>query len=117
VFRLPKSGWSRDLLGQPQARGFMWGAGTAMAAYFIWPAVKEAIRPATKGVVRGAMAAGDRFRSAMAGAREGVEDLVAEAQFERMRDGFADQVEDSGHAIAEAIRPDPPNPKRTTKVG
>lgn len=91
--RLGRPGWMTDMWGEPQTRGFLWGVGTAMAAYFVWPAVREAVRPATKGVVRGAMAAGDRFRYAMSGAREGLEDVIAEAQFERMKDAIGDKAE------------------------
>lgn len=84
--RFGRARWMGDMWGEPQTRGFLWGAGTALAAYFLWPAVREAVRPATRGVIRGAMVAGDRFRYAMATAREGLEDVVAEAQFDRMRD-------------------------------
>lgn len=104
--RLGRMGLSADWMGQPQTRGFLWGAGTAMAAYFLWPAMREAVRPATKGVVRGAMAAGDRFRYAFSGARESLEDIVAEAQFDRMRDVVGDTVESAGETLADTIRPD-----------
>lgn len=75
----------QDMFRETQTRGFLWGVGTTMAVMYFWPGIRGVARPAAKGVVRGAMAAGDRFRYAMATAREGVEDLVAEAQFERMR--------------------------------
>lgn len=100
LFRSPN--WMREMTGQPQTRGFVWGVGTAVAAYFLWPAVREVVRPATRGVVRGAMVAGDRFRYAMANAREGIEDVVAEAQFDRMREAVGAQAE---HAAEAAVDP------------
>lgn len=105
MMRFGRSGWSKDIWGQPQTRGFIWGAGTAMAAYFLWPAVKEAVRPATKGVVRGAMTAGDRFRYAMSGAKERLEDVIAEAQFERLRDAVGEKAEHVAESVVEAITP------------
>ncbi|HEY3366985.1 MAG TPA: hypothetical protein VGK74_18185 [Symbiobacteriaceae bacterium] len=72
-----------------------------MTAYFLWPAVKEAVRPATKGMVRGAMVAGDRFRYAMSGAKEGLEDLVAEAQFERARDHVGSGIKEAAEGVVE----------------
>lgn len=110
MFRIG-SGWSGEMLEQPQTRGFLWGVGTAMAAYFLWPAMKEAVRPATKGVVRGAMAAGDRFRYAMANAREGLEDIMAEAQFERMRDAMEEQVADADDPLVDPLPPTKSDPR------
>lgn len=105
MMRFGRSGWMSDIWGEPQTRGFMWGVGAAMAGYFLWPAVKEAVRPATKGVVRGAMTAGDRFRYAMSGAKERIEDVIAEAQFERMRDAVGDKVDQVAEGVVEAVTP------------
>lgn len=94
--------WNWDTLSNPQARGFVWGAGTAMAAYYFWPSVTRVVRPVTKGAIRGAMVAGDRFRYAMARTREGLEDIFAEAQFDRMRDA-ADPAGDSTPDLTPSI--------------
>lgn len=103
LFRRPD--FMREMVGQPQSRGFMWGVGTAVAAYFLWPAVREVVRPATRGVIRGAMVAGDRFRYAMSNAREGIEDVVAEAQFERMREAVGAQAEHAAESAVSAVHP------------
>lgn len=81
-----RSGWLGDVLGETQNRGFLWGLGTAAAAYYLWPTVQGVFRPAAKNVIRGTMAAGERFRYTMTRAKEALEDVMAEAQFERMRD-------------------------------
>ena len=107
MFRLRKT-FDGDMWGRPQTRGFLWGVGAAMAGYFLWPAIKEAVRPATKGVVRGAMVAGEKFRYAMGNAREGIEDVVAEAQFERMRDAVGNRVEEAAERVVDVFHPDKP---------
>lgn len=114
--RFGRTRWMREMFGEPQTRGFLWGAGAALAAYFLWPAVREAVRPCAKGVIRGAMVAGDRFRYALATAREGVEDVIAEAQFERLRGAAAPEAADGAPgevpdlAVPEAAAP--PHPKK-----
>lgn len=106
VFQFGRSaGMLRETLGRPQTRGFLWGVGATMAAYFVLPAVREVIRPAAKGVVRGAMVAGDRFRYAVSGAREGLEDIVAEAQFDRMRDTADPLANESVETVSQALTP------------
>lgn len=102
----------RDVLQEPKSRGFLWGAGAAAAAYVLWPAVREAVRPCAKGMVRGAMVAGDRFRYAMAGAREGLEDVIAEAQFERMRDVAGPEEGAPAEPDPDATAPRTPAPRR-----
>jgi hypothetical protein len=110
--RFGRPGFLRETLRSPQTRGFIWGFGAATAAYFLLPAIKEAVRPTAKGVVRGAMVAGDRFRSAMAGAREGLEDIVAEAQYDRMRGMAEPDLDASVDTVTQAIQPRTPNDAR-----
>lgn len=71
------SGWMRDLTSQPKTRGFLWGVGAAVTAYFVWPAFREAVRPSRQ---TSAMMAGEQFRDAYGSARGSVDDLMAEAQ-------------------------------------
>lgn len=69
-----------ELMSGPQARGFMWGVGAAMAASFLVPAVRKAVFPAPRAVTRGSVVAGERYAHALANAREGVVDVVDEGQ-------------------------------------
>lgn len=99
--RRGKSGWMGEILGESYNRGFVWGIGAAVAAYFLWPAVQGAFRPAAKNVIRGTMAAGDRFRDTAVRAKEALEDVIAEAQFERVRDVVGPDPEPGGGEVRE----------------
>ena len=87
--RIGRSGWMADVISEPKGRGFLWGAATVTAAYFLWPTVQGVFRPTAKSMVRGTLAAGDRFRYTVSRAKEALEDVIAEAQFERARDAVA----------------------------
>ncbi|MHB9144529.1 MAG: hypothetical protein ACYC5Y_04250 [Symbiobacteriia bacterium] len=76
----------RNLLQSREAMSFGLGVGTAALGLLLWPVIKKASRPVAKSLVAGAMAAGDRAKSAMAELKEGLEDVVAEAQYERMQE-------------------------------
>ena len=77
-----------NLLQSREAKGFGLGVGAAVLGFLFWPVIKRSARPVTKVVVAGAMAAGDRVRTAVAELKEGLEDVVAEAQFERMKESM-----------------------------
>jgi len=61
------------------------GAALAFAASTLWPIVKNTLKPLAETGMNGAASLTDRIQYALQVARDEVEDIVAEAQFERMR--------------------------------
>lgn len=61
------------------------GAALALAASALLPIAKSALRPLAAGGVQSGAGLLQRTRSLIQMAREEVEDIVAEAQFERMK--------------------------------
>lgn len=96
----------RQLLDSPGARNFGLGVGAAMLGYLLWPVARRAVRPVFKGAIKGALLLGDRVQELAARAREGLEDLVAEAQFERVREGMGPEA----GAAPDAPALEPPAP-------
>lgn len=72
----------RNMLRAPQARGFGLGLGVALLGYVLWPALKLTMRPAARGLVKGALITAHRTGRVIAEAREELEDLFAEARYE-----------------------------------
>lgn len=65
--------------------GMITGIGVALAASVILPMVKKVARPAMAVGIQGATMLGNEVKSRVGHIKEGIEDIVAEAQFERMR--------------------------------
>lgn len=63
----------------------MTGIGLALAASVLLPVVKAVARPMLAAGMQGAVTVGNQVRSGVSYIREEVEDLLAEAQFERMK--------------------------------
>ncbi|UUZ95528.1 DUF5132 domain-containing protein [Paenibacillus sp. P25] len=61
------------------------GAALAVAASALLPIAKSTLRPLTSSGVQGGFGLLSRVRSVIQTAREEVEDIIAEAQFERMK--------------------------------
>ncbi|MHB8171655.1 MAG: hypothetical protein ACYDG6_08945 [Thermincolia bacterium] len=86
-----KSGWGGGvqtvakqfgfLMRTNKAQGFALGFGAAALVLFLTPKVKEAVRPAAVGAVRGVMAVARGTQKALGRAKEEFEDVVAEARY------------------------------------
>jgi hypothetical protein len=57
-----------------------------LAAPFIFPAMRRAVRPAAKGLIKGALSLGESIKDGASGAREHLGDLLAEVKAEREAD-------------------------------
>lgn len=77
-----QNGWLRNLTRDPRTRSFGFGVGAALLGYFLWPRVKPHLRPVARGLVKGALLTAQQTGRVWAEAREGLEDLVAEARHE-----------------------------------
>ncbi|MDT3424979.1 hypothetical protein J2Z22_000492 [Paenibacillus forsythiae] len=61
------------------------GTALAFAASTLWPIVKNTLKPLAATGVQGATGLTGRIQYVLQVARDEIEDIVAEAQFERMR--------------------------------
>jgi exonuclease VII small subunit len=61
------------------------GAALAVAASALLPIAKSTLKPLAQSGLQGAMGLVNRAKYALQVAREEVEDIIAEAQFERMK--------------------------------
>lgn len=61
------------------------GAALAYAASTLWPLMKRTVKPLAESGTEGAAGLTDRIQYVLQVARDEIEDIVAEAQFERMR--------------------------------
>lgn len=71
------------VLRSPHARGFGLGMGVALLGLLLLPRAKRTVRPLAKSVVRGALGVVEGAARAVAEAREELQDIVAEVQWER----------------------------------
>lgn len=62
--------------------GLLIGVGAALAAPVILPAAGAVVRPVAKGLIWGALVAGDKLKELFAETREQMNDLVAEVRAE-----------------------------------
>ncbi|WP_410511131.1 DUF5132 domain-containing protein [Paenibacillus sp. BR2-3] len=61
------------------------GTALAFAATTLWPIVKNSLKPIAESGIQGTAGLTGRIQYALQVARDEIEDIVAEAQFERMR--------------------------------
>lgn len=76
----------RPGLPSEKLQGFLWGVGAAALLLMVLPSAKRSLRPFAVSAIKGAFDLVDQLKSVIAEAGEGLQDLVAEAQFERMKE-------------------------------
>lgn len=74
--------------------------GLVLLALLAIPQVREALRPMLGKMVDELDSVGDRVKSLVTKAKEGLEDIVAEAQFERLQDAINAEVDAGIHQEA-----------------
>jgi Protein of unknown function (DUF5132) len=68
------------------ARLFGPSIAVGLVAPFIFPRMRQALRPIAKGLIRGGLSVGESVTEAATATRAGLSDLVAEAKAERDRE-------------------------------
>lgn len=81
-----------NYMRSPEGKAFAYGAGTMLLALMLFPTAKKGIRPAVKKAVQGGLAFSEKVQEVIASAREGLEDLVAEAHFEQLQENVAKDI-------------------------
>jgi hypothetical protein len=71
------------------------GAALAAAASTLLPIARQTLRPLAVSGIQGALGLADRAKSIVRVMKEEVEDIVAEAQFERMKKQMDQEIYDT----------------------
>lgn len=87
--RRGRGGGLSGLLSSEQMQGFVWGLGAATVLMMVMPAAKQTLRPFAVTTVKGAMDLIDHVKTLFGEAGEGLQDIIAEAQFERVKGAAA----------------------------
>jgi hypothetical protein len=87
--RRGRGGGLSGLLSSEQMQGFVWGLGAAAVLMMVMPAAKQTLRPFAVTTVKGAMDLMDQVKTLFGEAGEGLQDIIAEAQFERVKGAAA----------------------------
>lgn len=74
------------LMSNEQLQGFLWGMGAATLLLMLMPSAKEKLRPLAVSAMKGSLDLVDQVKGMFAGAGEDLQDLLAEVQFERMKE-------------------------------
>lgn len=74
------------LMSPEQLRGFIWGVGAAALLLMVLPTAKQSLRPFAVATLKRGIDLFDQVKSSLGEAGEGLQDLLAEVQFERMKE-------------------------------
>lgn len=103
VQQLQKRGTLRyrfnELMNSREGRGFKWGMSTAFLSMLFLPAMAKSLRPITKWAVKEAMEISEKVQGIVSNLKEDVEDIVAEAQFEKAKNTIDDEIVSEGEAV------------------
>lgn len=77
---------------QKNAEKIIVGAALAVAASALLPILRSTLKPLAQTGMQGSLGLADRLRYAVQVARDEVEDIIAEAQFERMKKRIDDEI-------------------------
>ncbi|AKG33946.1 hypothetical protein [Paenibacillus durus] len=80
---------------------FIVGTALAFAASTLWPIVKNTLKPLAETGTQGAAGLTGRIQYALQIARDEMEDIVAEAQFERMRKRLDQEISEESSSAEE----------------
>lgn len=86
---------TRRGLISPQTKSFAYGVGVGMLAMVLFPQLKDSLKPVAAGAVKGATSIADKIQEVFNGAKESLEDIVAEAKFENMKKSLDHEVKKS----------------------
>ncbi|HYG58041.1 MAG TPA: hypothetical protein VD902_08275 [Symbiobacteriaceae bacterium] len=91
------------LLESDMVKGLLWGAGLAALAFLLMPQMRKSLRPLAVAAAGGVMELVENSKELFESARDGFEDLVAEAHFKRTQaqaEAHEDAVEPEMEEVA-----------------
>ncbi|WP_051788931.1 hypothetical protein [Pelosinus sp. UFO1] len=84
-------------------KNFVYGVGVALLGALLFPTLKESLHPVAMKAMQGVKDLSDQAQGLLSGVREDIEDLVAEAEFEKLKSSI-----DSAMTGEELIDPTDP---------
>lgn len=74
-----------NLGANAEAKAFLLGVAAALALAALWPTLKPAVKSSLKGAIQGLSELSEQVKSVLGETKEALADIVAEAQFEKMK--------------------------------
>jgi len=72
-------------LKSPSNKNFVYGIGVAVLGALLFPTLKESLHPIAMKAMQGVRDLSEQAQGVLSGVREDIEDLVAEAEFEKLK--------------------------------
>lgn len=79
-------------LKSPSNKSFAYGVGVALLGALLFPTLKESLHPVAMKAMQGVRDLSDQAQGLLSGVREDIEDLVAEAEFEKLKSSIDSAV-------------------------
>lgn len=79
-------------LKSPSNKNFAYGVGVALLGALLFPTLKESLHPVAMKAMQGVRDLSDQAQGLLSGVREDIEDLVAEAEFEKLKSSIDSAV-------------------------
>jgi hypothetical protein len=79
-------------LKSPSNKSFAYGVGVAVLGALLFPTIKESLHPVAMKAMQGVRDLSEQAQGLLSGVRENIEDLVAEAEFERLKSSIDSAV-------------------------
>jgi len=83
-------------LKSPNTKSFAYGIGVALLGALLFPTLKESLHPVALKAMQGVKDLSEQARGLLGSVREDMEDLVAEAEFERLKNSIDSVVAEDG---------------------
>jgi len=79
-------------LQSPSNKNFAYGVGVALVGAMLFPTLKESLHPVVMKVMQGVKDLSEQAQGLLGGVKEDIEDLVAEAEFEKLKSSIDSAV-------------------------
>jgi|GEM_PF-1514202 len=79
-------------LKSPRNKNFAYGVGVALLGALLFPTIKDSLHPVIMKAMQGVRGLSEQAQGFMSGVREDIEDLVAEAEFEKLKSSIDNMV-------------------------
>jgi hypothetical protein len=81
-------------LKNPSTKSFAYGIGITLLGALLFPTLKDSLHPVAMKAMQGIKDLSEQAQGLLGSVREDMEDLVAEAEFERLKSSIDSEVED-----------------------